>query len=173
MNLIVLSKIKEKDRPDMIYIFDTSSLKVFKNFYPAHFPSLWEKFNDSVLNGQYISVKEVRQEIDIYPETDYLKIWAKKHSRFFLLPSQDESQFVSQIFSEQPHFQSLVKNKQILGGKPVADPFVIAKAKISEGTVVSEEKFKKNASKIPNVCKYFNIPHNSLKEFMKQEKWSF
>lgn len=159
----------------MVYVFDTSSLVVlFRNFYPDNFPSLWKKFNHSVSQGQYISVKEARQEINSYAEIDYLKKWSKEHKNFFLPPSKEESQFISQMFSELTHFQGLVKNKNILSGKPVADPFVIAKAKtLKKGNVVSEEKFKENASKIPNVCKHFNIQHSSLKDFMKQEGWEF
>ena len=158
----------------MIYVFDTSSLIVlFKNFYPDSFPSLWEKFNNSVFKGQYVSVKEVWLEVDSCHENDYLKEWAKEHKRFFLPPSNDETEFISKMFNDVPHFQNLVNNKHIIGGKPVADPFVIAKAKVFKGNVVSEEKFKENAPKIPNVCKHFNIPHCSLKEFMKQEGWEF
>ena len=159
---------------NMTYIFDTSSLVVlFRNFYPDNFPSLWKKFNHSVSKGQYLSVKEVKQEIDSYAEIDYLKKWSKEYNNFFLPPGEDEINFISQVFSEHTHFQSLVKNKNILSGKPVADPFVIAKAKIFRSCVVSEEKFKENAAKIPNVCKYFDIQHSSLKDFMKQEGWEF
>ena len=158
----------------MVYVFDTSSLVVlFRNFYPDNFPSLWKEFNHSVSQGQYLSVKEVRQEIDSYAEMDYLKKWSKEHKQFFLPPGEDEIKFISQMFDEHKHFQGLVKNKNILGGKPVADPFVIAKAKVFNSCVVSEEKYEQNAAKIPNVCKYFNIPHKNLKGFMKNEGWKF
>ena len=158
----------------MIYVFDTSSLIVlFRNFYPDSFPSLWRKFNASVAKGQYVSVKEVRLEADSYHETDYLKEWTKTHKEFFLPPSDDEMEFISKMFNSVPHFQNLISSKSVIGGKPVADPFVIAKAKIFKGNVISEEKFKDNAVKIPNVCKHFNVPHCSLKDFMKQEGWKF
>jgi len=75
-------------------------------------------------------------------------------------------------FSSQT-FQSLVGEQQRLKGTPVADPFVIACAKIREGTVVTEEQMKPHAAKIPNVCDHFNIPCVNLEDFMKQQKWSF
>lgn len=157
-----------------MYVFDTSSLVVlFRNFYPENFPSLWKKFNQSVAHGQYVSVKEVKLEIESYPETDYLKEWSKQHKRFFLFPSDEETQFISEMFKENPHFKNLINSKNILGGKPVADPFVIAKAKVFNSCVISEEKLKENAAKIPNVCKEFKIPHKSLKQFMKTERWEF
>jgi len=160
----------------VVYVFDTSSLVVlFRNFYPENFPSLWKKFNQSVVQGQYVSVKEVKLEIESYSETDYLKEWSKQYKRFFLFPSDEETQFISEMFKKNPHFKNLINSKNILGGKPVADPFVIAKAKVLNinSCVVSEEKFKENAAKIPNVCKEFKILHKSLKQFMETEKWEF
>ena len=147
----------------MKYVFDTSSLIIlFKHFYPDNFPSLWKKFNQSVDQGIFFSVKEVKREIIIFYNNDRLKNWTKTHKNFFQSPNADEVQFMTKMFSEFPHFKNLVNSKSILGGKPVADPFVIAKAHIFKSCVVSEEKFKKNAVKIPNVCHQFNIPHINL-----------
>ncbi len=56
---------------------------------------------------------------------------------------------------------------------PVADPFVIACARVNSGTVVSQEKFKPNAAKIPNVCAHFAIPCMDLEGFMRAQNWSF
>ena len=55
-----------------------------------------------------------------------------------------------------------------------ADPFVIAKAAtVEEGTVVSMEKGKPNAVKVPNICEQFGIPCIDLEKFMEQENWRF
>jgi hypothetical protein len=80
--------------------------------------------------------------------------------------------FINQIFSVN-HFQSLIEKKKILSGKPVADPFLVAKAKIEEATLVTQEMFKKDAAKIPNVCKHFDIPCTNLEGFMEKEGWQF
>ncbi len=158
----------------MKYVFDTSSLKIlFNNFYPDNFPTLWNRFNKFVSQKRYFSVKEVRREFDYFYGMEYLIIWSKKHSYFFLKPDEYEDNFMSHIFTKKPHFRGLVKNKNILSGKPVADPFVIAKAKALKGCVVTEEKYKENSAKIPNVCEYFNISCTNLKGFMKKEKWKF
>ena len=81
-------------------------------------------------------------------------------------------QFVSQIFSV-PHFQALVPEKSQLDNRPCADPFVIARAKIINGCVVTEEKWKPNAAKIPNVCEHFGIDCTNLQGFMEREGWTF
>jgi len=71
------------------------------------------------------------------------------------------------------HFQAMIRKKERLKGKPVADPFVIAKAKISGVWVVTQEKLKENAAQIPNVCKHFEIPCINLEGFMEKENWTF
>ncbi len=58
-------------------------------------------------------------------------------------------------------------------GKPVADPFVIAKANAIGGCVVTQEKFRKNAAKIPNICKHFEIRFTNLEGFMEKVDWIF
>jgi len=68
----------------------------------------------------------------------------------------------------------LIRKKEQLQGKPVADPFVIAKAQaLAEGCVVTQEIKKPNAAKIPNVCEHFGIPCLNLEAFMENEKWRF
>ena len=157
-----------------LYVFDTSSLIVlFRYFYPDNFPSLWQKFNQLVDQRKVISVREAKQEIFSYYDDDNLKSWSKNNKNFFSMPDEQEARFIAKMFSDFPHFQDLVTKKDRLKEKPVADPFVIAKAHVLKGCAVSEEKFKKNAAKIPNACNKFDIPHKSLKEFMKTEGWRF
>jgi len=72
-----------------------------------------------------------------------------------------------------PHFQSLIGQKAILKGTPVADPFVVASAKARKGTVVTQERYKPKAAKLPNVCEHFKVPCHNLETFMKVEGWTF
>jgi len=67
----------------------------------------------------------------------------------------------------------MVRKQERLKGKPVADPFVIARAQISGGCVVTEEKNTKNAARIPNVCAHFHMPCINLEGFMEKENWKF
>jgi hypothetical protein len=63
--------------------------------------------------------------------------------------------------------------KARLQGKEVADPYLIAKAKVLNICVVTEEKLKDNAAKIPNVCQNFDVCCMNLEQFMQKERWSF
>lgn len=156
----------------MKYIFDSGPLiDMFRHYYPERFPSLWEKFDALVSKGEIISVREVCNEIE--DKEDALAHWAKDQKDILFLPSTvDELRFVSNIF-EIRHFQAMIRKQEQFQGKPVADPFVIARAKISNCSVVTTEIFKDNAAKIPNVCKHFSIPCINLEEFMEKESWTF
>ncbi len=155
----------------MIYIFDSGPLiDLFKHYYPDRFPSLWEKFKELVGSGRVISVDEVLSEIQ--ERGDRLSTWSKENKDIFHTPSTDELEFVTQIFNVL-HFQTMIRTQERLKGKPVADPFVIAKAKCADGCVVTQEANKPNASRIPNVCDHFKIPWVNLEQFMASENWVF
>lgn len=155
----------------MIYVFDTNSLSELNAYYPDIFKALWARLDALVAAQEVVSTREVRTELEASGLQHVLK-WAKANSGIFTMPGAAETQFVGQIFAI-PHFQALIGQKAQQRGTPVADPFVIACAKVNGGTVVSQEKFKPNAAKIPNVCAHFAIPCMDLEGFMRAQNWSF
>ena len=162
----------EEDNLLMVYVFDNNSFRELGSYYPKQFPSFWEKFDQAVTVGKIISVREVHRELKSYTRHPHISDWVADHRNIFLLPNAAEMRFVSQIFSV-PHFQTLVKGKNRLTGKPCADPFIIAKAHFINGCVVTEESRKPNAAKIPNVCEHFEIDCTNLQGFMEREGWTF
>lgn len=156
----------------MIYVFDTSSLSKLKHFFPGVFKSVWTGLDALVLSGHLISTREVWNEIERGDVDAHTNQWLKQRKQIFTTPTGPELQFVAQIFQTR-HFQALIGEKQRLTGTPVADPFVIACAKVRGGTVVTEERLKPQAAKIPNVCQHFSVPCMDLETFMQQQGWSF
>ena len=157
----------------MIYVFDNSSLSNLKHFYPEVFKSVWFGLDDLIEKGNLISTREVWRELQNGNPTGHVNEWLKERKHIFKTPTNEELQFVAEIFKIK-HFQSLIGRQQQLKGTPVADPFVIACAKVKEnGVVVTEESFKNNDAKIPNVCQHFDIPCINLKDFMQQQDWAF
>ncbi len=156
----------------MIYVFDTSSLSRLKHFYPAVFKTIWTGLDTLVQAGSLVSTREVLNEIERGEADPHVNQWLKARKEMFTIPTAAELQFVAQIF-QVTHFQALIGEKQRLAGTPVADPFVIACARIRQGTVVTEERLKPNAAKIPNVCEHFGIPYLNLEQFMQAQDWSF
>jgi len=156
----------------MIYVIDSSSLIVCGHYFPSRFPSFWQEFNSLAEAGRTLSVREVRRELDRQATREHLRNWVTSNGGFFLPPSPEETQFVARIFAVS-HFQQLIAEKQRLAGHPVADPFVVASAYVRGGCVVTEESFRPNAAKIPNVCRHFGIDCISIEEMMERENWTF
>ena len=156
----------------MPFIFDTNSLRVLGNYYPERFPSFWKRFEEMVEKKEVLSVREVYNEITKQVKDEWYLEWLEAHREMFLAPSADEGTFVAQIF-RVAHFQQLVGEEQRLKGQPVADPFVVACAKVRNGIVVTEEAVKENAAKIPNVCKHFKIECTDVEGFLKINDWKF
>jgi hypothetical protein len=156
-----------------MYVFDTNSVSIlFDNFYLDRFPSLWERFDELIAGGAVVSVREVYNEIIRRYRDTRLVQWAKTNREIFVEPSVEEMQFVSEIFSVR-HFQALIRKRETLEGTPVADPFVIAKAKVDKRLLVSQETLKPNAAKIPNVCEHFAVQYTNWEGFMEREGWQF
>lgn len=165
----------------MIYVFDTSSIRALQHFYPRIFKKIWVDLDSLVQTGNFVSTREVFNELERQAVSEEVLNWAKKHKTIFTIPAPAEQQFVAEIFRVK-HFQGLIDAQHRLKGMPVADPFVIACAKAKNGTVVTEEGWlhpsqtltlKPNAAKIPNVCRHFKIPCVDLEEFMHQQGWTF
>ena len=92
--------------------------------------------------------------------------------QIFLLPQPEETEFVREIFA-LPQFLTLIKQKYLLTNKPLADPFVIASAKVKGACVVTEETKSNTAIRIPNVCEYYGIDCICLEELMERKGWKF
>ena len=152
-------------------MFDTGPfVSLFRNFYPSTFVTLWENFDALIENGEIVSTREVFREIE--GQDDDLLDWAKANKEIFTTPTAEEGAFVGSIYSVA-HFQANIEQQKILKGGKNADPFVIAKAAVSGLHVVTLEKLKPNAAKVPNICQHFDVSCLSLEAFMQKEGWKF
>lgn len=156
----------------MVYVLDTSSFRVLGHYFPDHFPTVWNRIDLLVSENKLISVREVFEELKNAGNRQFILDWAENNRGIFLRPTQQEALFISKIFSVQK-FQELVTVKARGRATPVADPFIIACAKIKNGCVITEEAFKPNSGKIPNVCEHFGIDCTNIEGLMKKERWQF
>lgn len=156
----------------MIYILDTNSFEVVGNYFPGRFPTFWERFEAAVADNTVRSVREVYNEVQERARKEWLRDWARQNRSIFRQPTPKETEFVAEIF-RVAHFRQLVGTRQRLRGKPVADPFLIAAAKVQDGCVVTEESFRPNAARIPNVCEHFGIKCTNFEGFLERNDWAF
>ena len=155
------------------YVWDTNSLsQLFGFYYPKNFPSLWKEFQLLVNEGRFLSTREVLLELAESSKTENAHKWATGHTEFFPEPTDEETLFVATIL-ERLHFRQILQTKK---GKPkqrVADPFLIAQAKLANGIVVTEEAKPPHGARIPNICEHFGIPCLKLQQLMDREGWVF
>jgi len=154
----------------MIYILDTNVIRELFNFYfDDDVFEVRETFDDLIESGNIISVKEVYNELDRQcGKTSNLRIFIKDNKDIFIKPeSKEEIEVIKKIYSER-NFQNNIAQKNILKGRPVADPFLVAKAKSKSCTVVTSENFTTNAAKIPNFCRFLNVRCIKRGEFLRE-----
>ncbi len=159
-----------------IYVFDSGPLiDLFRHYYRERFPSLWQHFDGMVADGRITSTREVGNEIEGHGDklAEWLEALKENRKNVFVTPTSAELEVVRQIFGVR-HFQAMIRKRQLLEGRPVADPFVIARAKcLNDGCVVTTERHTPNAPKIPNVCEHFGVDWTDLEGFMEREQWCF
>jgi len=156
----------------VLYVLDTNSFLVLKNYYPERFPSFWEHLTALAASGRLQSVSEVWKELDRDKTRPFLVKWLEDHKSLFPTPTAAETAYVAGIFAV-PAFQALVKFKNRLEGSPVADPWVIARAAQLQATVVTEESADPKVTRIPAVCAHFKVPCLNFEGVMAQEGWKY
>jgi hypothetical protein len=124
------------------------------------------------ISGKIISVKEALLELRQRDHKPYFNSWINDNKSIFKAPKAEEMSFVREMF-EREQYRQLIALKNILEGAPVADPFIIASAKIKGGIVVTEEKYKKNGVKIPNICGYYKIECIDMEEFLDRNQMTY
>lgn len=159
----------------MKYCLDTSALTTaWRYHYPPNvFPSLWRDIDTCIESGLLVAPDEVLEELEI--GGDALYDWATKRPSLFIPPDRDIQNMVSSILAHPEHVKLLYSKHAT--STVIADPFVIATAKIHACTVVSGEVFQSsyspNKTKIPNVCADLDIEHLSVIEFIYERGWIY
>lgn len=152
----------QKSSDKIEYLVDSNVLIQAKNmYYRMDFcPGFWEWFSNSVDEGKVKSISFVKEELE--KGNDELKSWIKTLSNCFLHVDDKQTQkFYEDIINYvmKSNYKDSAKNDFI----QIADPWIIAKAKAIEATVVTHEKHLdpniKKKVKIPNICKEFHVPY--------------
>lgn len=152
----------------MKYVIDTNALRTFFRFYYREVtPDLYKNFDKMIDSRELISVKEVYNEMERQhqKDSDVLKE-LKNIKHIFLEPTNEEEINIIQDIYKNINFQHNIKEKNILEGKPVADAFLVAKAKIENAVLITSENFSPNAAKIPNMCEKYSVKYINYEKFL-------
>ena len=155
--------MKKAKSDTKVYVFDTSAiLECWVRSYPPDvFPGLYDFLSAEIEEGKLVAPDEVLYEIG--KKDDDVLAWGKKNRTMFL-PLDEEIQMAAVDILED--FPRLVE----AGGKrSVADPFVIALAKVKDGIVVTMEKniATERRIRIPRVCDELKIKWCSVVQYFR------
>ena len=147
----------------MTYSIDTSALlDGWMRWYPPDvFPSVWQRFDQLIEAGSVVAPDEVLRELA--RRDDELHDWCNQHPKLFV-PLDEAIQYSTLEVLNQ--FPRMVDQRP---GKNLADPFVVALAKVRQLTVVTGELGgTQDRPKIPFVCKHFGIRPINLMELFRE-----
>ncbi len=163
---------------ERLYIIDTNTLITPQNhFYPFDlFPVFWESLENLVKDGTAIIIENVAAEIK-QEKDDELASWVTKHPEQIYKTESDKEiiNVVSAIFKELQNNENYDSAKSIDNWSKVADPWVIATAKVKNGTIVTFEKMASISSgnpsgkpKIPNIASIFGVRTINLFQMIRE-----
>jgi hypothetical protein len=90
---------------------------------------MWEEVERLIIAGEIVFVKESYSELERQCTSEENVRWLKGNKKYFSAPSNEECEIVAQLYANR-NFQSNIARKNILNGQPVADAFLVARAKI-------------------------------------------
>lgn len=155
-----------------MYVFDTNVFISLGLYYPKRFPTIWETVDSLADSDDLVSVREVRGELETNCSSDHVLKWVEQHRSIFHIPTNEECRIVSEIFKKNQYL-GFVKRKNLLKGMPVADPFIIAAAKVKGFCVVTQESNKSKGARIPTACIDFGVECIDLEGFLEREELEY
>jgi len=151
------------------YIFDANCfIEPWNKFYSYDFfDTYWDKFIKIYCNsGKILIQREICDEI--LKKEDKLNKWFKGCGISIV---ETDIEITKEVAKINNRFPNLIKEST---GRSLADPFVIAIAKLRNATVVTmEHEGTELKPKIPYVCKKLGIRCIDLYQFLKISKVKF
>lgn len=156
-----------------VYVLDSDVFMTAARSYYAFdlVPAFWSGLVQEARNGRLLSIDRVKAEID--EGKDRLKQWATNDFHPWFAPTGTEP--VVTVYASiiawgmgQPQFTGAAKAE--FADAKNADPWLVAYAKATNSTVVTNEKYDANIRrkiKIPNVCNAFGVAHVDLFQMLR------
>ena len=150
------------------YIIDASIwIRVWRTHPPDIYVNVWQRLDAAIQNGSLRSPHEVFLELD--RGTDDLAENLRQRGALFVPLDAPQMTAVGQVQDQCP----LAADE---GERDRADAFVVALARTLNGTVVTNERPRKDAGarhKIPDACQHFGVPCRDWFGFLREVGWQF
>lgn len=151
-----------------VYCFDSSALiEAWTRYYPQDvLPSFWQKLDELIKAKRMFVCEEVVREVE--QQDDGLPDWIRARPEM-IVPLDEATQIAGKEILA--NHSALIDVKRL---RSMADPWVIAAAKVRGASVVTQESVGTPAKpKIPYVCNATNVKCVKLIDVIRAEKWRF
>jgi hypothetical protein len=153
------------------YSIDTSGLVDGRRRYypPSVFQGLWEDIEDLIQAGGLFASDEVFHDLE--RQDDDVHAWAATQPALFLPLDHDIQVATTEVMTIFNEWVPVDRSRN------VADPFVVAVARVRQCPVVSGEKWSNSPYPsrvaIPNVCQHFGLRHMTFLEMIQDLRWTY
>jgi len=148
------------------YIVDASIfIRIWRHHPPDIFRRLWSQLDRAIADGHVRSPEEVLHELED-GEDDLAETLAARGGLF--IPLDDALARATEAV------QAACPLTDAAGERSRGDPFVVACAQLTRGTVVSGERPRKAPDappKIPDACEQLHVPHLDWFGFLRATGW--
>jgi|SRR5579863_8444609 len=152
----------------MSYSLDTSGfLDAWARHYPIDvFPTIWDRLDRAASSGVICASEEVLRELE--KKDDAAHAWMKARPHMII---SFDTEIETKVIALLAQFPRLVDERR---GRSGGDPFVIAVALVRGLSVITGEvpTGRREAPKIPDVCKELNIPCIRILDFFRAQRWN-
>jgi hypothetical protein len=147
--------------PKTVYCIDTSSLINLKPYRRDVFPTIWNKLENMIKNGELLSPLEAYKEIEAVK--DVIHNWCKNNKKMFR--DADECQ-IQKLQDVKRQYDSNYWENEVNKTGPWADPWLIALSICEKAIIVADEKNAPN--RIPVISAVFGVKCLVLLDFFKE-----
>ena len=149
------------------YVIDTSIwIRIWRNHPPDIFVNFWQQLDASIAAMQVRSPEEVRHELERGTD-DIAEFLLQRDGVFAPL---DEA-LIAAVMEVQAQCDDLADQE---GERNRADPFVVGLGMVLNGTVVTDERPRRDPNarrKIPDACDHLHVPWRNWFDFLREVGW--
>lgn len=154
-----------------VYVIDTSALMrldlTFKRENPV-FTAIWEEIEDLIVQGRFLVIDFVEQEINEYRGKEvFLKDWVKKWKKRLVVETDAESINAARIIVNEEYHTGFLKPTKQAEGKEEADPYLIGFCKVHNYILITDEN-KLKPNRIPAVAQKNGVECIDVYEFLQE-----
>ena len=150
-----------------VYVLDSSIwIRIGRNHPPDIFVKFWEQLDASIANREILSPEEVLYELE--RGTDDLGPLLRGKQGLFVPLDEALMVAVSAVMVSCPDLADLDAERNR------ADPFVVALARIRQGTVATEERPRRGRTgrpRIPDACTQLGVQYMDWFGFLRAIGW--